>query len=141
MTDYDQQAAVYDLIYEWKDYAREAAMLRWIIAAKKRSAGNALLDVACGTGKHLAELKTDFTVEGLDLSVGLLTVARRSLPDVPFHHGDMTHFDLGKQFDVVTCLFSAIGHAQTLDNMNAALHECACRAGWSHDHRAVVYTG
>jgi hypothetical protein len=35
----------YDAIYEWKDYKTESARLVEIIAAHKRSAGNALLDV------------------------------------------------------------------------------------------------
>ncbi len=118
---YDQMAAVYDLLYEWKDYAREANLLRWIIAAKKRSAGNALLDVACGSGKHLAELRRDFSVEGMDLSEDLLNVARQRLPDVPLHHGDMIDFALGKQFDAITCLFSAIGHVMTVENLNKTL--------------------
>jgi len=117
---YDQMAAVYDLVYEWKDYAREAVLLRWIIAAKKRGAGNTLLDVACGTGKHLSELQRDFTVEGLDLSLDLLAVAKQRLPEIAFHAGDMTDFNLGKQFDVITCLFSAIGHVKTLDGLNSA---------------------
>src|SRR5512147_1725194 len=115
---YSLSATVYDLIYEWKDYAREANLLRWIIVAKKRSAGNALLDVACGTGKHLAELKRDFIVEGMDLSEDLLAVAKQRLPAVPLHHGDMTDFSLGKQFNVITCLFSAIGHMLTVENLN-----------------------
>lgn len=118
---YALSAAVYDLIYEWKDYAREANLLRWIIAAKKKSAGNALLDVACGSGRHLAELQRDFVVEGMDLSEDLLAVAKQRLPDVPLHHGDMTDFSLGQQFDVITCLFSAIGHALTADNLNKTL--------------------
>ena len=114
-------AAVYDLIYEWKDYACEAALLRWVIRASKRSNGNMFLDVACGTGRHMAELQRDFAVEGLDLSEELLAVARQRLPDVTFHAGDMTAFDLSQQFDVVTCLFSAIGHVKTADKLNAAL--------------------
>lgn len=118
---YDQMAVLYDAIYEWKDYAREAALLRWIIAATKRSAGNTLLDVACGTGKHLAELRAGFAAEGLDLSEPLLAVARQRLPNMPFHLADMTAFDLGQQFDVVTCLFSAIGHVRTLDKLNDAV--------------------
>lgn len=118
---YSLSAAVYDLIYEWKDYAREANLLRWIIAAKKRNAGNTLLDVACGTGKHLAELKCDFNVEGMDLSEELLAVAKQRLPEVTLHHGDMTDFSLGKQFDVITCLFSAIGHVLTAENLNKTL--------------------
>jgi SAM-dependent methyltransferase len=119
---YSLSAAVYDLIYEWKDYPREANLLRWIIAAKKHSAGNTLLDVACGTGKHLAELKRDFIVEGMDLSEDLLAVAKKRLPDVPLHHGDMTNFSLGRQFDVITCLFSAIGHVLTVENLGKTLH-------------------
>lgn len=118
---YSLSAAVYDLIYEWKDYAREANLLRWIIAAKRQSAGNTLLDVACGTGKHLAELQRDFTVEGMDLSEDLLAIAKHRLPQVPLHHGDMTNFSLGKQFDVITCLFSAIGHVLTVENLNKTL--------------------
>jgi ubiquinone/menaquinone biosynthesis C-methylase UbiE len=118
---YSLSATVYDLIYEWKDYAREANLLRWIIAANKKSAGKALLDVACGTGKHLAELKRDYTVEGMDLSEDLLAVAKQRLPEAPLHHGDMTNFSLGKQFDVITCLFSAIGHVLTVENLNKTL--------------------
>ena len=118
---YSLSASVYDLIYEWKDYAREANLLRWIIAAKKRSAGNTLLDVACGTGRHLAELKRDFTVEGMDLSEDLLAIAKQRLPEVPLHHGDMTDFSLGKPFDVITCLFSAVGHVLTVENLNKTL--------------------
>lgn len=122
MNDYDQVAAVYDLINaERKDYAREANLLRWIIAAKKKSPGHALLDVACGTGKHLAELRRDFTAEGMDLSEELLAVARQRLPDVPLHRGDMTDFSLGRRFDVITCLFSAIGHVLTVDKLNQTL--------------------
>jgi len=121
MTPYDDMAAVYDLAYEAKDYPREAAMLRWIIAAKKRSSGNTLLDVACGTGKHMAELQRDFAVQGLDLSTALLAVAQRRLLDVTFHLGDMSAFNLGAQFDVVTCLFSAIGHVETVEKLNATL--------------------
>ena len=118
---YSLSSAVYDLIYEWKDYAREANLLRWIITAKKQSAGNTLLDVACGSGKHLAELRRDFSVEGVDLSAELLKVAKQRLPDVPLHQADMTDFSLGKQFDAVTCLFSAIGHVLTVENLNKAL--------------------
>jgi ubiquinone/menaquinone biosynthesis C-methylase UbiE len=118
---YEQAAAVYDLIYEWKDYARESNLLRWIIEANKRSDGNTLLDVACGTGRHLAELQRNFTVEGLDLSESLLAIARRRLPSVAFHHADMTRFELGRRYDVITCLFSAIGYVKTLDKLRDAL--------------------
>jgi hypothetical protein len=37
------------------------------------------------------------------------------------HHADMTDFNLGSTFDVVTCLFSAIGYVKTLDNLSRAI--------------------
>ena len=33
----------------------------------------------------------------------------------------MTDFDLGRTFDIVTCLFSAIGYVKTLDNLTRAV--------------------
>ncbi|MCZ7530141.1 MAG: hypothetical protein M5U31_07215 [Acidimicrobiia bacterium] len=37
----------------------------------------------------------------------------------------MTTFELGRTFDVVTCLFSAIGYAQTVDRLDAAVSTMA----------------
>ena len=75
-----------------------------------------LLDVACGTGLHLSYLTYRFQVEGLDRDEQLLAIARQRNPEVPLHHADMVDFALGRTFDVVTCLFSAIGYVKTLEN-------------------------
>jgi SAM-dependent methyltransferase len=116
---YTHSAMFYDLIYSWKDYRREADYLLAIIQARVPGARN-LLDVACGTGEHLRYL-TKFDRTGLDLDSGLLRVARAKLPDVRLVHSDMADFDLGLQFDVVVCLFSAIGYVVTVPKLNAAI--------------------
>jgi SAM-dependent methyltransferase len=103
----------YDAIYSGKDYAQEAVHLKRLIAAYKRSDGNALLDVACGTGGHVPYLRDAFAYEGLDLDPEMLALARSRFPGVVFHQGNMVDFELGRQFDVVTCLFSSIGYAWT----------------------------
>lgn len=118
---YGEYAWLYDKLYAAKDYAGEANVLRQVIAAYQRSGGRRLLDVACGTGKHLPYLRPDFDVEGLDLSPQLLRIARERLPDVAFHQADMGEFDLGQRFDVITCLFSAIGYAVTPERLRQAL--------------------
>jgi ubiquinone/menaquinone biosynthesis C-methylase UbiE len=119
---FTKSAAYYDLIYAFKDYAAEASIIHEIIHTRRRRVGNALLDVACGTGKHLVQLKHYYLVEGIDLDEGgVLNIARRRLPDVPFHVGDMVDFDLGRQYDIVTCLFSSIGYARTLPRMRRAI--------------------
>lgn len=95
--------------------------LRELIAQHKRSEGNVLLDVACGTGNHIAHLHQHFRVTGLDLSEEMLAVARRKRPAIPFIRARMEDFNLGQQFDVVTCLFSAIGCVKREDPLRRAI--------------------
>lgn len=118
---YKKSAPYYDLLYAGKDYRGEARRLDALIRRYKRSAGTALLDVACGTGGHIAYLKHRYAVEGLDLEPALLAIARRKHPDVRFRRGDMERFDLGRRFDAVICLFSAIGYVTTRSRLHRAV--------------------
>lgn len=116
-------AAHYDLIYQsvGKDYQQEVNRVLAIIEQQQTVNSKTLLDVACGTGEHLKYLQKDFVVEGLDLDAGLLQAAQQKLPNVPLHHADMLDFYLGRPFDVVTCLFSAIGYVVTVDRLHQAI--------------------
>lgn len=122
---YRLSAAHYDAIYAAKDYAAEATQIRDLVAARRGRAGGRLLDVACGTGRHLEHLRAHFDAAGLDLEPGLLAEARRRLPGLPLHQGDMRDFDLGERFDVITCLFSAIGYVGTRAGLVRALRSMA----------------
>jgi SAM-dependent methyltransferase len=121
---YTKSAYFYDALYGFKDYK---AASEGIVQMVRRHCPRAksLLDVACSTGRHLHHLSSEFDVEGLDINPKLLAVARERLGDAPLHQGDMMDFDLGRTFDVVTCLFSSIAYAQTLRNFNASI---ACMA-------------
>jgi SAM-dependent methyltransferase len=121
---YQSRPELYDVEYSFKDYAGEAAAIERIVRERNPEA-RTLLDVACGTGKHLEHLRGRFECVGVDLDDGLLEVARRRVPDVPLHQGDMRDFDLGRQFDAVTCLFSAIGFVGGLDGLAAAADRLA----------------
>jgi SAM-dependent methyltransferase len=115
----------YDAVYSFKDYAGEARLLKQFIAAHQRSPGHALLDVACGPGPHVPYLRDDVAYEGLDLDLGMLAIARARFPGIPFHQGDMLDFDLGRAFDVVTCLFSSIAYARTVPGLRRAIANLA----------------
>jgi ubiquinone/menaquinone biosynthesis C-methylase UbiE len=121
MTEYSKLAKIYDALYSFKNYEAEAKRLHEIIAEKKSSPGNTLLDVACGTGTHVSFLKKYYAVEGIDLTPEMLEVARTRHPQTIFHEGDMRSFDLGRRFDVVTCLFSSIGYMKSLPDLRAAV--------------------
>src|SRR5690348_12680763 len=118
---YVKFAKYYEAIYSFKNYEAEARRLHELVSAFKLAPGNTLLDVACGTGSHLKFLRNDYAAEGLDLSEDMLAIARHNLPEIRFHRGDMTGFDLGRKFDVVVCLFSAIGYVRTARRMRMAI--------------------
>jgi ubiquinone/menaquinone biosynthesis C-methylase UbiE len=121
MTEYSKLAKIYDALYSFKNYEAEAKRLHEIIREKKTSPGNALLDVACGTGTHLSFLHKHYAVEGIDLTPEMLEVARARHPQTVFHYGDMRTFDLGRRFDVVTCLFSSIGYMKSPSDLRKAV--------------------
>jgi SAM-dependent methyltransferase len=123
---YAKSARFYDAIYEWKDYEDEVRRLLILIYEGLGAPPDSLLDVACGTGKHLALLRGHIEhLEGVELSEGMLALARERLPEVPLQRGDMTDFDLGRRFDVVTCLFGAIGYAGTVEGLERAARSMA----------------
>jgi len=65
-----------------------------------------ILDVGCGTGAHLGwMLRCGSSPVGLDLSRGMLTVARAKLPSVPLAQADLNHpLPVRRRgFDAVLC--------------------------------------
>jgi SAM-dependent methyltransferase len=117
---FSESADWYDHFYGGKDYAAEARRVAELIRARRPGA-RTLLDVACGTGRHLERLREEFACEGLDLDEGLLAIAGRRLPGMRLTRADMAGFDLGRRFDAVTCLFSAVGYLATVERLRSAV--------------------
>jgi ubiquinone/menaquinone biosynthesis C-methylase UbiE len=111
----------YDLMYSAKDYRHEAQNLARLIHERIGPGRRTLLDVACGTGEHHRFLANEFEITGLDLNAAFIEIARRKNPGATYHVADMTDFSLGRKFDVITSLFSAIGYVQTLERVVATL--------------------
>ena len=120
---FSKSAKFYDAIYATvgKDYAGETQKICALIEKHKKSPGNTLLEVACGTGMHASHLSKTYQIEGIDLDPEMLAVARQNHPDIPFHQADMVDFNLKRQFDVLTCLFSSIGYVKTTPRLNQAI--------------------
>jgi SAM-dependent methyltransferase len=123
---FTQSAIYYDILYTGRrDYAGDGEFLHTLVQQHKRSAGRALLDVACGTGLHLRHLRERFDVAGLDLDPEMLKVARRNCPEVEFHQGDMLDFHLDALFDAIICMCSSIGYVRTEDRLTRAIRNLA----------------
>ena len=134
----------YDLVYDaqGKDYVDESRQLQRIFAGHGLSPETMgrrprWLDVACGTGRHLAHLP-EFDRVGIDLDPAMLEVAATRCPCVPFEVGDMRSLkrtrgatipasDSDGRFDVVTCLFSAIAYMRDLEELEVAIEAMADR--------------
>jgi SAM-dependent methyltransferase len=119
-----QSAELYDAIYHFKNYERESERLRTFIERIVPGA-HTLLDVACGTGEHARFLKRYYAVDGIDLNNNYLEAARLKNPGGKYACADMTDFDLGSTYDVVTCLFSAIGYLKTAASAALAIRSMA----------------
>ncbi|MGZ9225741.1 MAG: class I SAM-dependent DNA methyltransferase [Anaerolineales bacterium] len=120
---FSKSAQYYDEIYSSidKDYEAEANKAHKFIQRNKQTKGSSLLDVGCGTGFHASLLSKYYQVEGLDLDPQMLKAAKKKHPRLRFHHGDMTDFDLKRQFDTIICLFSSIGYVRTKPRLQKAI--------------------
>jgi dTDP-3-amino-3,4,6-trideoxy-alpha-D-glucopyranose N,N-dimethyltransferase len=121
-------ATFYDDVYRerGKDYAAEVA---WLLARVRQANPHvsSWLDVACGTGRHLALLAQQLpSCEGVELSEAMADRGRARLgPQVPIHAGDMRSFCLHdgtggvRTFDVVTCLFASVAYLQSVEELRS----------------------
>jgi len=118
-------ADCYDALNDWKDYSGESARLESIARSLGLSGRASWLDVACGTGRHLEFLRRRHPVVGVDISPKMLRIARHRLPGVRLVRADMRTFNLKARFDVVTCLFGAIAHLRTPEDVREAFSNLA----------------
>lgn len=121
---YDFQAPLYHL---WRDnYAHP--LVKRVVDILDNKEPQKVLDAGCGSGLMsigIALLRPNWTIEGVDASLGLLSIARkqagkRSLCNVCFRQGDVTALEFGAQ------KFSAVIASGLFPNINdplRALHE------------------
>ena len=73
------------------------------------------LDLGCGTG-ILCEIldRSGIAASGMDLSAGMIDIARKSSPHIPYAVADMTTWRPEAEFDLVTCTGDALNHIGNL---------------------------
>ena len=90
--------------------------------------GAAILDLACGQGRHSRTLHSlGYRVVGVDLSPASIAVAREmASPGQQFEIADMRTFDLRQTFDAVFNLFTSFGYFSNEDD-NIRVLSCVNR--------------
>lgn len=103
---YPNSAKYYDLLEDKKKIDKEVNFLSKHL---KKAKVKTILDVGCGTGIYLVELKKNgFEVEGLDLSEYMLKEARKKDSKIKLYKKDMSFFKINKKYDSIICLSSSL---------------------------------
>ena len=112
-------AAVYD--ETWFNFSARAWPFISEVVRKRVPGAGAWLDLCCGTG-HLLEIlvREGLSATGLDLSPHMLAHARRNATGAELVHGDVRSFDLGRRFDVITCLFDSLNYLTRMRDLMRA---------------------
>jgi len=81
-----------------------------------------ILDVGCGTGRHSIALhKAGFTVQGIDLEVGMIDYAKKTSKEqnlqIPFEVQDMRKINVNKKFDAVIVLYTTFSYLRSNDDI------------------------
>ena len=101
---YDLASSRYDA-WTWQRFWDdvEFPVVRDIVEAHPKADTPAILDLGCGTGRYLGRLAPSFpTAVGVDISEGMLRVARTNVPKADFLKADLLDACLPDQaFDVV----------------------------------------
>jgi SAM-dependent methyltransferase len=97
-----------DLAWLWSmwgshtaEYARYCDHAVRLIRQYSQRPVASLLDISCGGGKNIFNLKRHFQVTGVDLSPTMLDLAATLNPECDFVQGDMRDFSLDKRFDAI----------------------------------------
>lgn len=118
---FDNLAKYYDRLYSFKNYEKEVNDIM-VLIRQAQPLGKTLLDVGCGTGKHLHYFKNFFHCTGTDYSESMLAIAQKSEPHIDFFKSNMSDMTYPKTFDVITCLFSSIGYMKTDETLQQTWH-------------------
>ncbi len=98
-----------------RETKREVTMVEEVLQLPP---GASILDVACGTGRHIIRLAAQgFRVTGLDLNESYIemvqTAAAAAQVEVDAVAGDMREIPFEAEFDAVVSLFTSFGYFET----------------------------
>ncbi|MCP2043965.1 trans-aconitate 2-methyltransferase [Pontibacter sp. HSC-36F09] len=96
---YDKIAAQWNANMMGSDYGISMIERAIQYCTAKRTA----LDVGCGTGGRITKklLENGFDLTGIDVSEGMLALARQNHPEVRFEKADITEWETEDKFDLI----------------------------------------
>lgn len=122
---FDTYARFYNLLYKDKNYKKEAAYIHQLISRhySKKQSELTLLDLACGTGRHLFELSAlgYAHLSGSDIAKAMIDVARENAQQAAkqidfYNYSFQEAHNIPGKFDVVISMFSAVNYITSFED-------------------------
>ena len=113
---YSRFAYYYDAIYdELCDYEKDVELFLNIAQINMPEKISSVIDLGCGTGKHLAILdKKGLKVAGIDLSKEMIALAEKRFKEkgknISLKSGNMKDLEVDQKFDLATSFFGSYGY-------------------------------
>ena len=127
ITNFDDYAQYYDLLYQDKNYIEEVEYIEKHIK-NNSSEAKSILELGCGTGAHAEYLATmGYMVHGVDMSEPMLVQAEsrkeKLTSDIAerltFSYGDIRTVNINTKYDVVVSLFHVMSYQTSNDDLTA----------------------
>lgn len=114
---YGDFSEYYDLL-GWNQFARNSAVRLQSFFKLRGDKPRAILDLACGSGELEWALRaSDIKFTGVDISPGMIKVARKKFPGGDFIVGDAATIRMKKKFDMALLLFDSANHMSSLSQL------------------------
>jgi len=114
----------YDLMYKDKNYCEEYTYICELIKKYGANSKKNILDIGCGTGKHLGFFKNDgYAISGIDISENMICEARKYLQQ----EDDLvcckaSEFRFNKKFETIISLFHVMSYQTENDELDKVFH-------------------
>ena len=124
---YGDFSQYYDLL-GWNIFARNAATRLEAFFRLRGEIPGTVLDLACGTGELEQSLRRHpIKFTGVDISPGMIRVAKGKFRAGRFIVGDAAKVRLGQKYDMVLLLFDSANHMRSLFHLEQTI-----RNAWRH---------
>jgi len=117
---YNDLAWIDQIISGPDDYAEETEGLVQALLDHSSGEIGTILHLGCGAGFSDSIFKRHFNVTGVDISPGMLDIARKVNPEITYLLGDMRNIELGECFDAVV-IPDSIDYMRTEDELFDAM--------------------
>jgi ubiquinone/menaquinone biosynthesis C-methylase UbiE len=118
---YNDLAWTENILVDPADYEDEVLVYTDLIRQTAAEPPITLLHLGSGAGGQDLIFKRNFRITGVDLSLGMLSIARAAHPEIEYIEGDMRTLRLKRVFDAVV-IPDSVDYMTSLDDLKKAIH-------------------